>query len=66
MGKVTTVTCDGCRRDISGSDYQTVTIRRYSGAKHENRVSLPAYWLCNDCYRKLNAIIFVPGFEGDA
>lgn len=58
MGKVTTVTCDSCKKDISGVDYQTLSIRRYSGRKHENKVAYPAVWLCDECYRKLGMLMF--------
>lgn len=60
MGKVTTVTCDFCHKDISQSNYQTVSIRRYTGYKHEKKISYPALWLCDDCYRKLSMYMMLP------
>lgn len=57
MGKVTTVTCDCCKKDISAKDYQTISIRKYRGKKHENKISLPAYWLCDNCFRKLVTVM---------
>lgn len=60
MGKVTTVTCDSCKKDISGKDYQTISIRRYTGAKHQNKIAYPALWMCDECYRKLSMYMMLP------
>lgn len=65
MAKVTMVTCDCCKKDISGKEYQTVTIRAYRGAAHERVTRLPAYWLCNDCFKKMSILIF-GGFENES
>lgn len=57
MGKVTTVTCDCCNKEISAMDYQTISIRKYRGKKHENKIALPAFWLCDKCFRKLMTVM---------
>lgn len=53
MAKTISVTCDGCNRHIENENYQTLSIRRYTGEKHEKVVRIPAYWLCDKCYRRI-------------
>ena len=53
MAKTISVTCDGCGRHIENENYQTLTIRRYTGEKHQNTVKIPTLWMCDKCYRNL-------------
>ena len=34
MGRITQVTCDSCKKDITNKAYQTLTIRLYGGQNH--------------------------------
>ena len=57
MAKTISVTCDGCGKHIENENYQTLTVRRYVGEKHSNVVRIPAFWLCDKCYRQVLMMI---------
>lgn len=65
MPKVTIFTCDSCKKDITGQDYQTLTFSRYCGQKHEKCIRLPAMWLCDKCYKKLAMYMAFPPYDAE-
>lgn len=65
MPKITVFTCDSCKKDITGQDYQTLTLRRYCGQKHEKVLRMPAMWLCDRCYKKMAMYMAFPPYDAD-
>lgn len=63
MARITTVTCDSCRTDITGKGYTTLSLRVYKGANHEKVLRMPALWLCDKCYRKMAMYMAFPPFD---
>lgn len=63
MARVTTVSCDSCRKEITNKNYQTLTIRRYTGQNHEKVLRIPALWLCDKCYRKMALTMAFPPYD---
>ena len=41
MSRIMKVTCDWCDTDITNTEYQTMTFRRYAGLNHEKVYRLP-------------------------
>lgn len=64
MAKITVFSCDSCKKDITGQNYQTFTMRRYTGAKHDKVFRLPTIWLCGKRYRKMAMYMAFPPFDG--
>ena len=67
MPRITVFTCDSCKKNITESDYQTISIRRYTGVKHDKVLRPPTMWLCNRCYKKMAKYMAFPPYdeEGD-
>lgn len=65
MGKIMQINCDSCKRDITGTDYQTFTFRRYTGKNHEKVFRMPTIWLCDKCYKKMAMYMAFPPFDAD-
>lgn len=65
MPKITVFTRDSCRKDITGQDYQTITMRRYSGQKHEKVIRFPAMWLCDKCYKRMALYMAFPPYDAE-
>lgn len=63
MGRVTKVTCDSCKREISRESYQTMSIRRYHGENHEKVLRLPALWVCDKCYKRMALYMAFPPYD---
>lgn len=60
MGKVMTIYCDSCKREI-GKPYQTLTVRRYT--KNGQAVRFGTIWLCDPCYKKMVVKMALPPYD---
>ena len=63
MSRIMKVTCDWCDKEITNTDYQTMTFRRYAGVNHEKVYRLPTMWMCDKCYKKLALKMSFPPYE---
>ena len=57
MGKYTRVTCDVCCKDIIGSEYYTMAIRKVINGK---QLRMPTVWVCRDCMLKTHILFAHP------
>lgn len=60
MGKVMTIYCDSCKREI-GKPYQTLTVRRYT--TNGQAVRFGTIWLCDQCYKKMVVKMALPPYD---
>lgn len=64
MGREIKVTCDSCGKDVYGSKYVTLAIRKVIKGK---QTKFPTIWLCPKCYRetRLAMVLSDMGTDGD-
>lgn len=52
MGKVTTIYCDACNKEVKGTYYTIATQKHTKGAEAEK---LGTGWLCEECFERIIA-----------
>ena len=65
MGRIMKVICDGCKKEITGQDYQTMTVRRYTGQNHDKCYRLPTIWVCDKCYKRMALYMSFSPYESE-
>ena len=62
MGKYTRITCDVCGKDIYGTDYFTVRIRKVTQGK---QIAVPTIWVCREDMLKTHLLFVDPHKENE-
>lgn len=62
MGKIMTIYCDSCKKEI-GKSYNTLTVRRYTA--NGQCVRGATLWLCDKCYKKMVVTMALPPYDED-
>ena len=60
MGKVTTIYCDVCKKEVTGQYYTIATQRHTKGAEAEK---LGTGWLCKECFERFITKKIISGGE---
>lgn len=61
MGKIMTIYCDSCKKEI-GKPYNTLTVRRYTANGQAFRGG--TIWFCDRCYKQMIVKMALPPFDG--